>query len=126
MQQNNNQAKHQKTSCSNHALQKGLSRQLLSAHDVSIPHSASGEDMFTMLSFIWNSGVFYNSWLFAMHERIMRGAVVSSCQESRICGMVLASIEKARVRRELRFGHFLPALVSAFAPETAAVMKREI
>jgi hypothetical protein len=43
-----------------------------------------------------------------------------------ICGMVFASIEKAGVRGELSFGHFLPPLVCAFAPEAAAVMKREI
>ena len=74
----------------------------------------------------WNSGVFYNSWLFAMHEGIMCGGVVSSCRESLIYGMVFASIEQATVRGELSFGHFLPPLVCAFVPETAAVMKREI
>jgi hypothetical protein len=40
--------------------------------------------------------------------------------------MVFASIEKAGVRGELSFGHFLPPLVCAFEPEAAAVMKREI
>jgi hypothetical protein len=89
-----------------------------------MPQSASSEHVSTMLS--WSSGEFYNSWLFAIERHNVRRCRFELPGSIVICGMVFASIEKARVRGELSFGHFLPPLVCAFAPEAAAVMKREI